>query len=101
MIVRKQDFVDGVKCLGKFVICFCPGMVFRHIGPIRDHQLISFTPVEECVGSSREVRKIFKRFVIEGGLNLVWSQQPSRVMLMAKISFLIGLFCPPFMYHCL
>jgi len=26
--------------------------------------LISFTPVEECVGISRQVRKIFKNFVI-------------------------------------
>jgi hypothetical protein len=39
-------------------------MVFRHIGPIRNHQLISFTPVEECVSISREVRKKLKRFVI-------------------------------------
>ena len=38
--------------------------VFRHFRPIRNHQLISFASVEECVSISCELCKILKRFVI-------------------------------------
>ena len=59
------------------------------IGPIRNHQLIGFTPKDEQVNVSQELRS-------SSAIVLVWSQQPSRVMLIAKITFLIGLSCPFF-----
>jgi len=77
--------------LSKFDIRFCLGPVFCDIRPIRNHQLIGFTPIDEQVKISQEVRVMFKYFVIVRGLNLVWSTQPSSVMLIAKISFLIWL----------
>ncbi len=45
-------------------ICFCLGLVFCDIRPIRNHQLIGFTPKDEQVNISHEVRKIFKCFFI-------------------------------------
>ena len=68
-------------------IAFDIRLIFCDFGPIRNHQLIGFTPKDEQVNLSHEVRKIFMCFVISNCL--VWSQQPSRVMLIAKITFLI------------
>jgi hypothetical protein len=58
-----NHFVDGDKCLGKFdVPFFLISMVLRDVGPIRDHQLICFATVDECVGIAQEVGMIFKHF---------------------------------------
>jgi len=50
--------------LSKFDIGFCLGPAFCDIRPIRNHQLIGFTPIDEQVKISQEVRVMFKYFVI-------------------------------------
>jgi hypothetical protein len=60
---------------------------FCDVRPKRDHQLVGDTPKDEQVNLTQEVRKIFMCLVISN--SLVWSTQPSRVVLIAKIRFLI------------
>ena len=43
---------------------FVPEWFFCDIGPIRNHQLIGFTPIDEQLKISQEVRVMFKYFVI-------------------------------------
>ena len=50
--------------MSKFDIRFCLGLAFCDIRPIRNHQLIGFTPIDEQVNISQEVRVMFKYFVI-------------------------------------
>ena len=50
--------------MSKFDIRFCLGLAFCDIRPLRNHQLIGFTPKDEQVNISHEVRKISMCFVI-------------------------------------
>ena len=50
--------------MSKFDIRFCLGLVFCDIRLIGNHQLIGFTPIDEQVNISQEVRKIPKRVFI-------------------------------------
>ncbi len=54
--------------MSKFDIRFCLGLAFCDIRPIRNHQLIGFTPIDQQVKISQEVRVMFKYFVIVGGI---------------------------------
>ena len=54
--------------MSKFDIRFCLGLAFSDIRPIRNHQLIGFTPIDEQVKISQEVREMFKYFVIGRGI---------------------------------
>src|SRR5262249_16655682 len=46
-------------------------MVFCYVGPKMDHQLIGFTPEDEKVNTSHEVRKIFMYFFITNHFGVV------------------------------
>ena len=50
--------------MSKFDIRFCLRLAPCDIRPIRNHQLIGFTPKDEQVNLSQEVRKILMAFVI-------------------------------------
>jgi hypothetical protein len=50
--------------LSKFDIRFCLGLAFCDIRPIRNHQLIGFTPIDEQVSISDELRTVVKCFFI-------------------------------------
>ncbi len=65
-MIVKNNLLLGDKGLSKFDIRFCLGLAFCDIRPIRNHQLIGFTPIDEQVKISQEVRVVFKYFVIGG-----------------------------------
>lgn len=50
--------------MSKFDIRFCLGLAFCDIRPIRNHQLIGLTPIDEQVKISQEVRVMFEYFFI-------------------------------------
>ena len=54
---------------------------FCDIRPIRNHQLIGFTPKDEQASISNQVCEKFNHFFIGNSVGVV--QQPSRVMLIA------------------
>ena len=70
---------------------FVSDLVFCDIRPIRNHQLIRLTPKDEQVNVSHEVRIMFEYFVTPNLFGVVAAA--IRVMLIAKITFLIGLSC--------
>jgi len=70
--LRKNNFAGGFECLRKIAVRFACRLVFCDIRPIRNHQLKSLASIDEQVGISQELRKIFKYFAV--GNCFVWSQ---------------------------
>ena len=48
----------------QFVLCFCLRLIFCDIRPIRNHQLIGFTPKDQQVSASQQLRIILMQFFI-------------------------------------
>jgi len=57
--------------LSKFFVYFCRRRVFCDIRPIRNHQLIGFTPIDEQVNISKGVRMMLKQFFIGNHFGVV------------------------------
>lgn len=77
--MQKNNFVDGTRCAGKLDLCFCPRIVFRDNRPIRNHQLIRLTPVNEQVNVSKELSVVFKEFVISNSFGVITAAIQSNV----------------------
>src|SRR5580700_9436047 len=55
----KNEFVNGVKCSSKLVLCSCPRLAFCDSSPIRNHQFVGFAPKDKQVDILHEVGKVF------------------------------------------
>src|SRR5437660_11110550 len=63
-MIGRNNFLEGVKCPGKFVLCFRHRLGLCDFRPKRNHQLIGFTSEDEQVHVSQEVGEIFMYFII-------------------------------------
>ncbi len=77
--------------MSKFDIRFCLGLAFCDIRPIRNHQLIGFTPKDEQVNLSQKLRKIFMCFFIGIEFGVVAAAIQGNVDCVDYISHLIVL----------